>query len=49
MGGGDSLREKLAVSRTMYRNTEMSCFQRKRRKVGTVVTLSLPRRGVGSH
>ena len=32
-GGADSrancLREKTAVSGTMYQNTEMSCFQRK--------------------
>ena len=48
-GGGGRLREKTAVSRTMYQNTEMSCFQRKRREIGTAVTLSLPRRGAGSH
>ena len=28
-GGANCLREKTAVSRTMYQNTEMSCFQRK--------------------
>ena len=27
--GANCLREKPAVSRTMYQNTEMSCFQRK--------------------
>ena len=28
-GGANCLREKPAVSRTMYQNTEKSCFQRK--------------------
>ena len=28
-GGANCLREKTAVSGTMYQNTEMSCFQRK--------------------
>ena len=27
--GANCLREKPAVSQTMYQNTEMSCFQRK--------------------
>ena len=32
-GGANCLREKPAVSRTMYQNTEMSCFQRKPKQI----------------